>query len=414
MLGFALLSQLLVSATVAGQLPAPAPENATEEPGSNLRVWLVTAGPGEAVWERYGHNAIRVLDTTTGRDVSYNWGVFDFQQVDFIPRFLQGRMLYEMAVFPTGPMIQSYARAGRSVVMQELALSSSQRAALVDLAERNALPENRDYIYQYFVDNCSTRVRDLLDVVLDGALSAMFGSESTGVSYRFHTRRLSKADPMVSVGMDLLLGTPTDSELTVWEEMFLPLKLRDAVRRASVAGPGGQRVPLVVEEEELIEARRPTTTDAAPSWFFALLAIGLIMGGVLALAGTSFVHERRAARIAIAATAVLWSFVAGVAGTILILLLFTDHEFAWWNENLFLFGPLSLVLAGLIPLAGGRGRAHRVARGVAVLILGAAVLGLLVQVHPDVRQGNAHFFALALPAHIGLAMALIRGAPDPK
>ena len=70
------------------------------EPGSELRVWLVTAGPGDAVWERYGHNALRVLDTRTGYDVSFNWGIFSFgQPVQFIIRFLQGRMVYTMAPF---------------------------------------------------------------------------------------------------------------------------------------------------------------------------------------------------------------------------------------------------------------------------------------------------------------------------
>ncbi|MDX1647259.1 MAG: DUF4105 domain-containing protein, partial [Longimicrobiales bacterium] len=134
------------------------------EPGSELRVWLVTAGPGDAVWERYGHNAIRILDTGTGRDVSYNWGIFDFQQVDFIPRFLQGRMLYMMAPFSTPAMIDAYARADREVILQELDLTPAEKLELRTLAEINALPENRDYIYQYVLDNCSTRVRDLLDL----------------------------------------------------------------------------------------------------------------------------------------------------------------------------------------------------------------------------------------------------------
>lgn len=81
---------------LAGQTD-PAPGGLTPVPGSELRVWLVTVGAGEAVWERFGHNALRVLDTSTGEDVSYNWGIFDFNQVDCIPRFLKGQMLYMMA-----------------------------------------------------------------------------------------------------------------------------------------------------------------------------------------------------------------------------------------------------------------------------------------------------------------------------
>ena len=125
---------------------------AATEPGSQFRVWLITAGPGDLVWERFGHNALRVLDTETGRDVVYNWGIFDFNQAHFIPRFLKGEMFYMMAPFSTAAMVDSYVLANREVVMQELALTPSQRLMLSDLAELNALSENRDYFYDYFYD----------------------------------------------------------------------------------------------------------------------------------------------------------------------------------------------------------------------------------------------------------------------
>ena len=177
-------------------------------PGSELRVWLVTVGAGEAVWERFGHNALRVLDTSTGEDVSYNWGIFDFNQVDFIPRFLKGQMLYMAAPFHTGPMVEAYARTGRRIVMQELALSPAQRVVLRDLAARNVLPENREYFYDYFLDNCSTRVRDVLDQVLGGALARRYAGAPTGTSFRYHIRRLTRSDPLLFTGMDVLLGMP--------------------------------------------------------------------------------------------------------------------------------------------------------------------------------------------------------------
>ena len=156
----------------------PAAENTAESEGEDLRVWLVTAGPGDEAWERYGHNAIRVLDTRTGRDVSYNWGIFDFDQVGFIPRFLQGRMLYRMAAFPTAAMVDVYAQANREVVLQELDLTPAQKLDLRDLADTNARPENREYMYQYFSDNCSTRVRDALDQELAGEAD-LFSDDST-------------------------------------------------------------------------------------------------------------------------------------------------------------------------------------------------------------------------------------------
>mgnify|MGYP002623770427 CR=1 FL=1 len=108
--------------------------------------------------------------------MSYNWGIFDFEQVDFIPRFLQGRMLYMMAPFNTQAMIDAYGRANREIVLQELDLTPSEKLELRRLAELNALPENRDYTYQYFLDNCSTRAPDLLTRVLGAAIQAEIGA----------------------------------------------------------------------------------------------------------------------------------------------------------------------------------------------------------------------------------------------
>ena len=384
------------------------------EPGSQLRVWLVTAGPGDAVWERYGHNAIRVLDTVTGRDVAYNWGIFDFQQVDFVSRFLRGRMLYSMVPFQAQGMLQAYAQADREVVLQELALTPSQRLALLEFADRNALPENRDYLYQYFLDNCSTRVRDALDLVLGGALMERFGSEATGTSFRFHTRRLTQIDPLVYTGMDLLLGTPTDAPISTWDEMFLPLTLRDALRDMTVLGAAGEEQPLVISEERLVVSTRPSEAVAPPSWFALYALIGLMLGGLMAGSARRPVRDSRALRYVLGAVGVLWSVGAGVIGSVLALLLFTDHEFAWWNENLFLFNPLSLGLGGLILLSAlneeWRPRAYRMA----LMIVGVAVLGLLWQLAPASKQENAIFFALALPAHLGLAYALRRDHADFK
>ena len=138
----ALLPGLAVSAASLSAQPAP-DSAAVPEPGSELRVWLITMAPGDAVWERFGHTALRVLDSSTGTDVAYNWGIFDFDQPGFVLRFLKGQMLYMMAGFRTEPLVTAYARVGRQVVLQEVALTPTQPVALRDYAEWNALPEHR-------------------------------------------------------------------------------------------------------------------------------------------------------------------------------------------------------------------------------------------------------------------------------
>lgn len=383
-----------------------APATPPPESGAELRVWLVTAGPGDAVWERYGHNAIRVLDTGTGRDVSYNWGVFDFRQEDFIPRFLRGRMLYRMAVFPTGPMIDSYARADREVTLQELDLTPEQKRTLSALAERNALPENRDYLYQYFTDNCSTRARDLLDTVLGGVLRERFGSVPTGRSFRFHTRRLGQADPLVGAGMDALLGAPTDEPITLWQEMFLPMTLRDVIRTARVPGADGADHPLVLRQDVVVASERPPPPEAPSSLLAVYALIGLLIGGLVAAPALPALRARRALRRVALSAAVGWSALAGVLGTILALLLLTDHTFAHRNQNLLLFSPLSLALAVLAVLSGRGAGWRRNGRRLAGLVLGLGVVGLAAHALARPTQQNAELLALALPVHAAVLALL--------
>ncbi len=390
----------------------PAGPDAPRERGDDLRIWLVTAGPGDAVWEHYGHNALRVLDTRTGRDYSYDWGIFDFRQADFMARFLQGRMLYMVARQRTDVVLDFYRETDREVVLQELDLTPAEKAMLSDAAYENALPQNRDFIYQYFVDNCSTRVRDLLDRVLGGALRREFEGQATGFSYRHHARRLTQVDPLVHTGADLALGASADRPISAWEELFLPLSLRDRIRSVRITRDGETR-PLVRAEQVLYTSSRAPEPAAPPAWLGRYLALGLLMGMVFAAAGTPRARTSTGLRRSVLALAAGWSLGAGAVGTILVLLLATDHTFTWWNENLFLFNPLLLGLAVLLPLstrsAAWRGRARALAAAVSVL----GLAGLLWQLAPASTQPNATFLALALPAHLGIAWNLHRARPAP-
>jgi hypothetical protein len=410
LLGIGVLCTETVSPTGVLAQSTPTPEALADgaETGSSLRVWLITAGPGDAVWERYGHNAIRVLDTRTGRDVAYNWGIFDFQQADFIPRFLQGRMLYMMAPFQTQAMLDSYERADREIVLQELDLSPAQKFELQTLASLNALPENRDYTYQYFLDNCSTRVRNLLDRVLGGQLEGQFAAMPSGTSYRDQTRRLTQVDPLIYTGMDLLLGSPTDEPISVWGEMFIPMTLRDEVRTVTLLQPDGTVGPLVMNEVVAVESSRLKEPDGAPRWMAIYVLLGLTLGGVITSATLNRIRSTTVLRVAVAITSSVWSLVGGVIGTILLLLLLTDHTFAYQNENIFLFNPLMLLLSALIPLARRGERWRLRARALAMVIAGIAIAGLFWQLMPYSEHDNAIFFALALPAHLGLAYTLSR------
>jgi hypothetical protein len=423
LLAIALLALLPLLIAVPGALAAQtlaqdpqAPLEAAEprEPGSELRIWLMTMGPGDAVWERFGHNALRIVDMERGTDLSYNWGIFDFQQVDFIPRFLRGEMLYTMAPFPTGRMAASYGAANREVLVQELNLTPAERVELRDFVEWNALPENRDYFYDYFLDNCSTRVRDVLDRVLGGQLGERFRNEPTGTSYRTHTRRLTQVDPLLYTGMDFLLGSPGDEPISVWEEMFLPMTLRDAIREFEIVDAAGVSRPLVLSEQVLIPTTRDAEVAVPPRWSPWYLGLGVVLGALLLGLGRGMAPRGDSPspvvlRLGFGVFAFGWSVLAGVGGLLLVLVLFTDHHFMYWNESILQFNPLSLAVAALLIPAAVRGRASSTLVGLAWVVVGLSLLGVLVALLPLTPQQNTIFILLSLPVHLGLALGISGG-----
>jgi hypothetical protein len=396
-----------VCALAAPPLAAQQPAFRPPERGTELTISLVTMGQGDVIYERFGHNAIWVHDSLRHRDIQYNYGLFDFRQEHFILRFVQGRMLYAMGGLDAAASMADYAAHNRSIWVQELNLTPAQRADLRDFLEWNALPENRNYRYDYYRDNCSTRVRDALDRVLGGRIRAAMDTAPSGTTFRFHTARLTTNNPLMFTGLMLGLGEAVDRPISKYEEEFLPLAFRDHVRAIRVPGPDGTLIPLVRSEQTVYLSTMAPPRAGPPFWFPVYLGIGLLLGGLLWRWGARGTRSPRS-RGALAAVGGIWSLFAGVAGLILAgLWLFTDHTAAYRNENLFLFNPVALLLAVLVPLSAlGRGRQVRLAQSVAAVMVGLCIAGILFKLVPGTRQVNAMLIALALPVHAGLWLGL--------
>jgi hypothetical protein len=402
------LSAIPVGAQTVGPRAA-LPVAARAEPGSELEVTLMTFGLGEEVFERFGHNALWLHDGARGIDVAYNWGLFSFRQPRFLQRFLTGDTLYWMGGEDAHAMIEQYRAMGRPITLQRLNLTSAQKLALRDFLRWNEQEENRYYRYDYFRDNCSTRLRDALDRAMGGALRAAMDSIRTPLTYRRESVRLTDGDRPVQTGIDIALGRPADAALTVWESFFIPMRLRDAVRDATLPiGPGGSPVRLVAEESQIAPLPGSTIVPeraTAPRLVWRLLLVGVVLAATIAVIRI-MAMSRRGAVWGLALVAMTWSFLCGLLGVILILAwTATRHVFWAWNENLLQLSPLSLALVVLAPLALLRGRAQRAARIVAVAVVLVATFGALLAVVPG-GQENRAIVALFLPVHLVLAWAL--------
>ena len=391
---------LSLLAIAAAPLAAQQADTTSRTPGSEYQVSVLTAGVGAEVWERWGHNMIRVRDTLTGEDVAYNWGMFSFEQEGFVRRFLMGRMRYWMAVDETARELRLYPYRDRTLIEQHLALTPAQRLALVTFLRWNAQEENKFYRYDYYLDNCSTRLRDALDQALGGALRAQTSSVASGTTFRRETRRLSSPDLLLYTGLMLGLGPATDRPISVWEEMFLPVRTMEELRHVTVPGPDGVPVPLVTREDTLYRSRRFSEPAEAPRKVPLYLGLGVAIGVLLLFVGR--LHRRRPFLVLGALVALL----LGLGGALLVFLMgFTDHAVTYGNENALLVSFLALILAvTLRPALDGSPKAGRVASAAALAIAGLAVAALLAKAVLPGHQDTWETLALLVPIDLGLAL----------
>jgi hypothetical protein len=377
----------------------PAPEN-------DLKVSIITLGPGSRVEERYGHNMLRIR-RAGGGDVSFNWGVFDFDDPAFMRNFVAGRLWYWMAPMRTDALLDEYIRQDRQIWEQELNLTPAQCNMLLDFCDYNAEPQNSRYKYDYFRDNCSTRVRDAVDRVIGDQIRKATEGVMSDRTFRSESERLMAPDRLAYTGLSFILGHPTDEPISRYQEMFIPMRMREIMNGIQITGPDGQLVPLVSREVVLHASKTRFERARPPFWVPWYLLIGVALGAAAVGAEGMRRKQRRWVSRGLALLAVLWCLVSGLGAVVMLdLWFFSDHAAVRPNENILQWTVLVLPLVLILPL-GLRGRrfAIRWWLYLSSAAAGLSILGLLFQALPMMDQVNGNIVALAVPANVGLAYA---------
>ena len=372
------------------------------EPGDDLTVSAITFGPGDHPFFKFGHNAILVQSAKEEGGQIFNFGTFAFDSPGLILKFLAGRFNYWLSVSGMESAFESYIYDNRTIEIQELDLSPSQKWALWNSLRENARPENREYLYDYFRDNCSTRVRDAIDRVVDGRVK-LAGQAPVATTLRGEALRVTSDFFPEYLGLNLGLGRPTDAPITSWEASFLPERMRDLLRRVRIPGEAGDK-PLVKNEHIVFAARRPPKPARPPNWIGYFLMAGLALGGFLAGLGR-LGSKHPVARVGLGVCGSLLGLVFGLLGFILLALwAFTDHKAAYANANILLLAPWLVALVGYgIAAALGRPTGTRRAFWLAAAATGFAAIGLVAKALPGYSQDNLVFIAFFLPVWLGLA-----------
>ena len=224
-------------------------------------IYLVTCAPGTASYSIYGHTALRISMRNAPFDMVYNWGIFDFSTPNFVYRFAKGKLDYMLGAYSYERFLEEYIDEGRSVWSQKLNLTTEEKEKLFELINENLKPENVRYRYDFFFDNCATRVRDIVAAAADDTV--IFPVKDQARTFRQLIDPYQKVLPWLDFGADMLLGLQADRKATVADEMFLPVFLRDNFA-GSVIIHDGNREPLAGPVETVVDI--PAATIGKKPW----------------------------------------------------------------------------------------------------------------------------------------------------
>jgi len=310
----------------------------TPSNAQQYQVSLLTCDPGDQIYSSFGHSGIRVLELSSGRDIVYNYGTFDFGAPNFVLNFAGGRLDYYLSVSTFDRFLAEYEYFHRSVREQVLNLNEQQKFELIQFLETNYLPENRAYRYDFFFDNCATRVRDVISTVLgDQLVWHDEAQENVDKSFRELIDEMVFYMPWSDLGIDLALGSRLERDATPYEEQFLPKYMEASFGRAEIQGDGPTR-PLVGESRVILDFDAPEESLGAlnPYWIFWVIAI--------IFTGITFIGFKKK-RLFVGFDVVFFGLLGIVGLVISFLWIYSEIPSTKWNWNLLWTFPGHLLLA---------------------------------------------------------------------
>jgi len=302
-------------------------------------VSVVTCGPGSELYSTFGHSAFRVFDPVNKLDKIYNYGTFNFNAPNFYLNFAKGKLTYQLSTSRFGLFLQIYNYEKRWVKTQELNLDLAQVQATYNFLENNAKPSNKDYQYDFFYNNCSTKIEEVIKGILKDDVAFSNSHISSSKTHRDLIADYTKNQKWGKFGIDLALGSVIDKEATKDAYKFLPDYIFYAFENATITTTNGVK-PLVKETKTVLypksnEILKPLSFITTP--LFIIACFSLI---ILFISYKNFKNNSRSKWLDF-----LIFFITGIIGIAVLLLWFaTDHTATYKNLNfLWAFAPNLIV-----------------------------------------------------------------------
>lgn len=301
----------------------------------SVRVSLLTCSPGSQIYSLFGHTALRYQSKAKAMDVVFNYGMFDFNAPNFIWRYIKGETDYELGVTDFFYFQNEYSARNSAVYEQELNLLPKEKEALFSILQKNYLPENRVYRYNYFYDNCATRPRDRVEECIRGTVN--YKKNNTLQSFRDIMHQFTAGHDWAEFGIDLCIGSDADKPIDYRLKMYAPSYLKDAVAGASIQTKDGKERMLVSLSREVVSStpQEKLTTPFYSSPLF--LACGLLF-----LVGLISYYEYTKNKLFWGVDVLLFLLAGTIGSIIAFLACFSVHPAVSHNYLLFVFHPIHL------------------------------------------------------------------------
>ena len=298
---------------------------------------VLTVGPGTSLNDAFGHSAFRIKDPIKGIDIVFNYGVYDFETPNFYLKFAQGKLNYLIGLNYYEDFFENYIAQNRTIKEQVLNLSTSEKQSLFDYLINNYKPENRAYLYEFFFDNCATKIKDVTQIALNNSIVFSKPKDYKPQTFRTLIHNNLNKNSWGSLGIDVALGSVIDRKASPEEQMFLP---ENIYKFFNVATIKSKNQSLVKETKVLynkLDSPEPSNFLTSPLFVFGI--IGLFIVYI-----TYFDYKKQKRTVWLDVT--LFSM-TGLIGVLILLLWFaTDHKGTHQNYNLLWAFVLNIFVIG--------------------------------------------------------------------
>lgn len=302
---------------------------------NDTTAYLLTCGPGTETYSVYGHSAVRIVVSSLKYDAVYNWGLFDFATKNFAWKFAKGRLDYMVGAEAPDSFLKEYLFEKRYVYSQRINFNSREMRTFISLINENMKPENIRYRYDFFYDDCSTRIRDLFEKSVGENLKYPLEEKGKNPSFRDMVAKYQSPYPWLRFGVDLIMGSTSDREANFRDKMFLPIDMRQELSKTLIRRDD-KMIPLLQNPVALVDFESPSVKPnllLSPPFVFTMVLIVIMILAALT-------KSRKIIRW----IDIVIYFVFSILSVLMIFFnFFTDHQQMRMNFNIIWLNPFIIV-----------------------------------------------------------------------